>query len=84
LYGLRLMHRLNIFQSCFGHSGWAGLLFFSPFHRANPNPEAVQNSNSAADHNSQLYIPFEAAVPQCLVLSNKTYMLLTVKGIQTR
>ncbi|KDR75589.1 hypothetical protein GALMADRAFT_47266, partial [Galerina marginata CBS 339.88] len=21
LYGLRLMHRLNIFQSCFGHSG---------------------------------------------------------------
>jgi hypothetical protein len=27
LYGLRLMHRLNIFLSCFGHSGWAGLLF---------------------------------------------------------
>ena len=22
LYGLRLMHRLNIFLSCFGHSGW--------------------------------------------------------------
>ncbi|KAG2111643.1 uncharacterized protein F5147DRAFT_633075 [Suillus discolor] len=21
LYGLRLMHRLNIFQSCYGHSG---------------------------------------------------------------
>jgi len=27
LYGLRLMHRLNIFRSCFGHSGWAGSLF---------------------------------------------------------
>ncbi|KIM58854.1 hypothetical protein SCLCIDRAFT_1218192, partial [Scleroderma citrinum Foug A] len=27
LYGLRLMHRLNIFQSCHGHSGWAGLSF---------------------------------------------------------
>ena len=29
LYGLRLMHRLNIFQSCHGHSGWAGLSFSS-------------------------------------------------------
>ncbi|KAF8911565.1 hypothetical protein CPB84DRAFT_1671781, partial [Gymnopilus junonius] len=29
LYGLRLMHRLNIFLSCFGHSGWAGSLFLS-------------------------------------------------------
>ncbi|KAI6006748.1 hypothetical protein EDC04DRAFT_2781684, partial [Pisolithus marmoratus] len=28
LYGLRLMHRRNIFQSCHGHSGWAGLFFF--------------------------------------------------------
>jgi len=27
LYGLRFMHRLNIFQSCHGHSGWAGLSF---------------------------------------------------------
>ncbi|KAF8963620.1 hypothetical protein BDZ97DRAFT_1624561, partial [Flammula alnicola] len=27
LYGLRLMHRLNIFLSCFGHSGWAGSFF---------------------------------------------------------
>ncbi|KAF8808675.1 hypothetical protein BYT27DRAFT_7096284, partial [Phlegmacium glaucopus] len=27
LYGLRLMHRLNIFQSCSGHSGWAGFFF---------------------------------------------------------
>ena len=37
LYGLRLMHRLNIFQSCHGHSGWAGpsfLLLSGP----NPNP----------------------------------------------
>ncbi|KAL4062125.1 hypothetical protein J3A83DRAFT_4321979, partial [Scleroderma citrinum] len=24
LYGLRFMHRLNIFLSCHGHSGWAG------------------------------------------------------------
>ena len=29
LYGLRLMHRLNIFPSCHGHSGWAGLSFCS-------------------------------------------------------
>ena len=28
LYGLRLMHRLNIFLSCFGHSGWAGSFFY--------------------------------------------------------
>ncbi|KAG2154922.1 uncharacterized protein EDB93DRAFT_1080846 [Suillus bovinus] len=27
LYELRFMHRLNIFQSCHGHSGWAGLPF---------------------------------------------------------
>ncbi|KAF9012603.1 hypothetical protein BDQ17DRAFT_1232638, partial [Cyathus striatus] len=27
LYGLRLMHRLNIFLSRLGHSGWAGSLF---------------------------------------------------------
>jgi hypothetical protein len=27
LYVLRCMHRLNIFLSCFGHSGWAGSLF---------------------------------------------------------
>ncbi|KAK0199144.1 hypothetical protein F5146DRAFT_920365, partial [Armillaria mellea] len=27
LYRLRLMHRLNIFLSHFGHSGWVGLLF---------------------------------------------------------
>ncbi|KAG6334037.1 hypothetical protein ID866_5054 [Astraeus odoratus] len=27
LYGLRFMHRLNIFLSCHGHSGWAGLSF---------------------------------------------------------
>jgi len=27
LYGLRLMHRLNIFLSCSGHSGWAGFFF---------------------------------------------------------
>ncbi|KAL4062211.1 hypothetical protein J3A83DRAFT_4112925, partial [Scleroderma citrinum] len=27
LYGLRFMHRLNIFLSCHGHSGWAGLFF---------------------------------------------------------
>ncbi|KAK0196466.1 hypothetical protein F5146DRAFT_1011545, partial [Armillaria mellea] len=25
---LRLMHRLNIFLSHFGHSGWVGLIFF--------------------------------------------------------
>ncbi|KAK0211678.1 hypothetical protein IW262DRAFT_1413715, partial [Armillaria fumosa] len=25
---LRFMHRLNIFLSHFGHSGWVGLLFF--------------------------------------------------------
>jgi hypothetical protein len=25
------MHRLNIFLSCFGHSGWAGLFFFRLF-----------------------------------------------------
>ncbi|KXN86360.1 hypothetical protein AN958_10222 [Leucoagaricus sp. SymC.cos] len=25
LYGLWLMHYPNIFLSCFGHSGWAGL-----------------------------------------------------------
>ncbi|KDR83553.1 hypothetical protein GALMADRAFT_55231, partial [Galerina marginata CBS 339.88] len=30
LYGLRLMHRLNIFPSCFGHSGWAGSFFDFP------------------------------------------------------
>ncbi|KAF9562944.1 hypothetical protein CPC08DRAFT_620739, partial [Agrocybe pediades] len=29
LYGLRLMHRLNISLSCFGHSGWAGSFFRS-------------------------------------------------------
>ncbi|KAI6047370.1 hypothetical protein EDC04DRAFT_2623011 [Pisolithus marmoratus] len=29
LYGLRLMHRLNIFLSCHGHSGWAGPSFFA-------------------------------------------------------
>ncbi|KAG2754137.1 hypothetical protein P692DRAFT_20676877, partial [Suillus brevipes Sb2] len=27
LYGLRLMHRLNIFPSHHGHSGWVGLAF---------------------------------------------------------
>lgn len=27
LYGFRVMHRLNIFLSRFGHSGWAGFLF---------------------------------------------------------
>jgi hypothetical protein len=31
LYMLRHMHRLNIFLSCFGHSGWAGSLFFRLF-----------------------------------------------------
>lgn len=34
------MHRLNIFLSCFGHSGWAGhflLLFWAP----NPNPSGI-------------------------------------------
>ncbi|EKM80205.1 hypothetical protein AGABI1DRAFT_39049, partial [Agaricus bisporus var. burnettii JB137-S8] len=31
LYGLRLMHRLNIFLSCFGHSGWAGSFFYDGF-----------------------------------------------------
>lgn len=31
LYGLRLMHRLNIFLSCHGHSGWAGLYFFASY-----------------------------------------------------
>ncbi|KAF9047518.1 hypothetical protein BJ165DRAFT_1466696 [Panaeolus papilionaceus] len=36
LYGLRLMHRLNIFLSCFGHSGWAGS-FFMLVHGPNPN-----------------------------------------------
>ncbi|KNZ79268.1 hypothetical protein J132_03743 [Termitomyces sp. J132] len=38
LYGLRLMHRLNIFLSCSGHSGWAGA-FFSLLHGPNPNPK---------------------------------------------
>ncbi|KAG6336412.1 hypothetical protein ID866_2685 [Astraeus odoratus] len=28
LYGLRFMHRLNIFLSYHGHSGWVGLSFF--------------------------------------------------------
>ncbi|KAF8992986.1 hypothetical protein BDQ17DRAFT_1253357, partial [Cyathus striatus] len=28
LYRLRLMHRLNIFLSRLGHSGWAGSFFF--------------------------------------------------------
>ncbi|KAH8830974.1 hypothetical protein DL96DRAFT_1787159, partial [Flagelloscypha sp. PMI_526] len=28
LYGLRVMHCLNIFLSRHGHSGWVGLLFF--------------------------------------------------------
>ena len=28
LYELRLMHRLNIFLSRFGHSGWVGSFFF--------------------------------------------------------
>jgi hypothetical protein len=38
LYGLRLMHRLNIFPSCLGHSGWAGsFFFFMPVCRPNPN-----------------------------------------------
>ncbi|KAL6304329.1 hypothetical protein BKA93DRAFT_288411 [Sparassis latifolia] len=37
LYGLRLMHRLNIFLSCFGpRAGQA--FFFWPLHSANPNP----------------------------------------------
>ena len=31
LYGLRLMHRLNIFLSCSGHSGWAGFFFVFNF-----------------------------------------------------
>jgi hypothetical protein len=33
LYGLRLMHRLNISQSCFGHSGWAGPFFYDFYLR---------------------------------------------------
>ncbi|KNZ73859.1 hypothetical protein J132_09500 [Termitomyces sp. J132] len=37
LYGLRLMHRLNIFLSRSGHSGWAGA-FFMLLSRPNPNP----------------------------------------------
>ncbi|KIM61120.1 hypothetical protein SCLCIDRAFT_1216247 [Scleroderma citrinum Foug A] len=36
LYGLRPMHRLNISQSCHGHSGWAGLSFLF-FRCPNPN-----------------------------------------------
>ncbi|KAK0209000.1 hypothetical protein DFS33DRAFT_1306821, partial [Desarmillaria ectypa] len=36
LYRLRLMHRLNIFLSHFGHSGWVGLLFFAVYERGLP------------------------------------------------
>ncbi|KZT25863.1 hypothetical protein NEOLEDRAFT_1064098, partial [Neolentinus lepideus HHB14362 ss-1] len=41
LYGLRLMHSLNIFLSCAGPR--AGQAFFMPVRASNPNPrESVQ------------------------------------------
>lgn len=43
LYGLRLMHRLNIFLSCHGHSGWAGLSIFLFFYFPNPNPSDMES-----------------------------------------
>ncbi|KAG6329661.1 hypothetical protein ID866_9430 [Astraeus odoratus] len=34
------MHRLNIFLSYHGHSGWVGL-FFWPLSPSNPNPGTI-------------------------------------------
>lgn len=38
------MHRLNIFLSRFGHSGWAGH-FLLPFWAPNPNPRVHEQDN---------------------------------------
>ena len=50
LYALRFMHRLNIFLSCFGHSGWAGF-FFSTFLSSNPNPRNMAILDIIVLHN---------------------------------
>ncbi|KAF9014579.1 hypothetical protein BDZ89DRAFT_445950 [Hymenopellis radicata] len=51
LVQLRLMHRLNIFLSHFGHSGWVGPFFWSE-DGPNPNPRP---RNKVTNINATLY-----------------------------